>query len=126
MLTFGKWFTLNFFVNCFPKTHASPPALSALFSHNTVKYFPEHFPECNQTRKKNHFPRNYFHLKTFCNGKYFTAKQTELYVTQSTNGAPPPPLQHKLLTMHLSSFSILVCWRHTILYFHLTKTKHAL
>jgi hypothetical protein len=33
----------------------TPPPFLLYLSHNTVKYFPEHFPECNQTQKKKKF-----------------------------------------------------------------------
>jgi hypothetical protein len=36
---------------------------------NTVKYFPDYFPKCNQTQEKNYFPQNHFHLQTFYDGK---------------------------------------------------------
>ena len=75
LFKFGKWFTPNFFVNHFPKTHASSPAPSAISSAQHCKIFFRAFSKMQPNiEKKNHFPWNYFHLKTFCNEKYFTSK----------------------------------------------------
>ena len=48
----------------------TPPAPSALS-------FAQHCKIFSRMQPIYHFPLNHFHLKTFCNEKYFTAKQTE-------------------------------------------------
>jgi hypothetical protein len=55
------------------------PAPSALSFAQHYKIFSEGFSRMqpNMEEKKNHFPLNHFHLKIFCNEKYFTAKQTK-------------------------------------------------
>ena len=87
LLKFEKWFTLNFFVKHFPKTYASPPAPSALSFAQHCKIFFIAFSGMQPNTKKIYiyFPWNHFHLKIFCNEKYFITKQAKPYAKVRTS-----------------------------------------
>jgi hypothetical protein len=55
LLKFGKWFTPNFFVNHFRKTHASPAAPSALSFAQHYKIFSGTFSEMQPNTKNKSF-----------------------------------------------------------------------
>ena len=58
LLKFRKWFTKFFFVNHFPKTHASPPTPSVLSFTQHCKIFSRAFSGMQlNTRKKIFFPK---------------------------------------------------------------------
>jgi hypothetical protein len=79
LLKFGKWFTPNFFVNHFPKTHASPLAPSALSFAQHYKIFSGAFSGMQpNTKKKKKKKKKSFSSENILQCKIFYSK---------TNGA---------------------------------------
>ncbi len=102
-----------FFRKLFSKNADLTSPLLLYLSHNTVKYFLEHFSKWNQTRKNNHFFWKYFIMKNIL--------QRHQTINETTRKSPD---QVGYWALRASAWANCIC--HCVLHEKIDETKSRL